>query len=158
MEFQVGGIKWRNDKKNNKTAGHNTTIEEGMQNLEKGGNAKSRQNKRFDRQGEWKTKARVLKRKWDKHMQAKWGDLLNSRGILIYVPAVIGRLATMWLAIHRASPSSTIWVPKYSHLPKSTGIFSPRCIHERRREYSSRRNSSWTKYQLSRNTQNVHGR
>jgi len=52
MEFQAGGIKWKNDKKNNKTTGHNATIEDGMQNLEKGGNAKSRQNKRFDRQGE----------------------------------------------------------------------------------------------------------
>jgi len=41
-----------NDKKNNRMAGHYTTIEKGMQNLEKGGNAKSKQNKRFDRQGE----------------------------------------------------------------------------------------------------------
>jgi len=41
-----------NDKKNNRTAGHYTTIEKGMEDLEKGGNAKSKQNKRFDRQGE----------------------------------------------------------------------------------------------------------
>jgi len=52
MEFQVGGIKLKNDKKNNRTAGHYTTIEEREQNLEKGGNAKSRRKKRFDRQGE----------------------------------------------------------------------------------------------------------
>jgi len=47
-----GWNKIKNDKKNNKTGGHNTTIEEGMQNLEKCGNAKSRQNKRFNCQGE----------------------------------------------------------------------------------------------------------
>ena len=30
-----------------------------------------------------KRQKRVLKRKWNKHMQAKWGDLLNSRGIRV---------------------------------------------------------------------------
>jgi len=81
MEFRVGDIKGRKTKKTTETAGHYTTIEEGMQDLEKGGNAKSWQDNKFDRQSERNTKATTLKRKGNKHMQAKWGDLLNSRGI-----------------------------------------------------------------------------
>jgi len=62
-------------------AGHYTMIEEGMQDLEKSGNAKSSQDNKFDRQSERNTKATTLKGEWNKYMQAKWGDLLNSRGI-----------------------------------------------------------------------------
>ena len=52
-----------------------------MQDLEKSGNAKSSQDNKFDRQSERNTKATTLKGEWNKYMQAKWGDLLNSRGI-----------------------------------------------------------------------------
>ena len=83
IEFQAGGTKWQNDKR---TTEWRVIV------------PRSRRECRIWRKAgmptvgktkgsiaKWmKTKARALKRKWNKHMQAKWGDLLNSRGIILH--------------------------------------------------------------------------